>query len=54
MPILAGKFSGQVVRIIPTADRAKATIRVRIKIADVDSKILPEMGVKVSFAPPKA
>jgi Multidrug resistance efflux pump len=48
------KFSGQVVRIIPTADRAKATIRVRIKIADVDSKILPEMGVKVSFAPPKA
>jgi len=46
-------FNGEVVRIIPTADRAKATIRVRIKIADVDAKILPEMGVKVSFASPK-
>lgn len=48
------EFSGTVVRIIPTADRAKATIRVRIKIADSDARILPEMGVKVRFQNPAA
>jgi HlyD family secretion protein len=46
------EFSGVVVRIIPTADRAKATIRVRIKIAETDVRILPEMGVKVRFQSP--
>ncbi|MCW8876277.1 MAG: efflux RND transporter periplasmic adaptor subunit [Kangiellaceae bacterium] len=39
----------QVIAIIPTADRAKATVRVRIKINIKDTKILPEMGVKVAF-----
>lgn len=48
------EFSGTVVRIIPTADRAKATIRVRIKIAETDARILPEMGVKVRFQSPTA
>ncbi|MEX2963824.1 efflux RND transporter periplasmic adaptor subunit [Microbulbifer sp. TYP-18] len=38
-----------VVAIIPTADRAKATVRVRIGIDDLDPKILPDMGVKVAF-----
>lgn len=46
------EFSGMVVRIIPTADRAKATIRVRIRIAETDARILPEMGVKVRFQGP--
>lgn len=43
------QFEGRVMRIIPTADRAKATIKVRIKIAQQDEKILPQMGVKVVF-----
>ena len=38
-----------VIAIIPTADRAKATVKVRIKIETKDSRILPEMGVKVAF-----
>jgi RND family efflux transporter MFP subunit len=35
--------------IIPTADRQKATVKVRIAFAELDSRILPDMGVKVSF-----
>lgn len=38
-----------VIAIIPTADRAKATVRVRIRIEEDDSRILPDMGVKVAF-----
>jgi RND family efflux transporter MFP subunit len=35
--------------IIPTADRQKATVKVRIALDRLDPKILPDMGVKVSF-----
>lgn len=35
--------------IIPTADRQKATVKVRIAFDRLDSKILPDMGVKVTF-----
>lgn len=35
--------------IIPTADRQKATIKVRISFDALDPRILPDMGVKVSF-----
>ena len=38
-----------VIAIIPTANRAKATVQVRIKISQPDSRILPNMGVKVAF-----
>lgn len=38
-----------VIAIIPTADRAKATVQVRIGIDTKDSRILPDMGVKVAF-----
>ena len=38
-----------VIAIIPTADRAKATVRVRIGIEVSDKRILPDMGVKVAF-----
>ena len=38
-----------VIAIIPTADRGKATVRVRIRIETKNSKILPDMGVKVAF-----
>lgn len=35
--------------VIPTADRQKATVKVRIAFDVLDPKILPDMGVKVSF-----
>lgn len=40
--------------VIPTADRQKATVKVRIAFDQLDPKILPDMGVKVAFlgAPP--
>ena len=48
-----------VIAIIPTADRNKATVRVRIRILQPDDRVLPDMGVKVHFlddapAPPVA
>jgi RND family efflux transporter MFP subunit len=39
----------EVIAIIPTADRNKATVKVRIAFLEKDDRILPEMGVKVSF-----
>ena len=42
-------IAASVVAIIPTADRAKATVRVRIGIETRDPRILPDMGVKVAF-----
>ncbi len=42
-------IAAKVIAIIPTADRAKATVRVRIGIIDKDERILPDMGVKVAF-----
>lgn len=39
----------RVVAIIPTADRAKATVKVRIAFDELDPRILPQMGVRVSF-----
>lgn len=39
----------QVIAIIPTADRSRATVRVRIRLLDKDTRVLPDMGVKVSF-----
>lgn len=35
--------------VIPTADRQKATVKVRLSFDALDPKILPDMGVKVSF-----
>jgi RND family efflux transporter MFP subunit len=35
--------------IIPTADRQKATVKVRISFDKLDPRILPDMGVKVAF-----
>lgn len=39
----------KVLAVIPAADRAKATVRVRIGLLVQDRKILPDMGVKVTF-----
>ena len=43
------KIPAEVIAIIPTADRAKATVKVRIKLIQKDPRIVPDMGVKVSF-----
>jgi len=39
----------RVIAIVPTADRQKATVRVRIGFEQLDPRILPDMGVKVRF-----
>jgi len=38
-----------VINIVPTADKTKATVRVRIAFDKLDPRILPEMGIKVRF-----
>ncbi|MCP4201502.1 MAG: efflux RND transporter periplasmic adaptor subunit [bacterium] len=43
------KIPSSVIAIIPTADRSTATVRVRIGFDELDSRILPDMGVKVAF-----
>ena len=43
-----------VINIVPTADRQKATVRVRIGFDQLDPRILPDMGVKVSFLDDRA
>jgi RND family efflux transporter MFP subunit len=43
------KIPSHVRTIIPTADRQKATVEVRIAFDKLDPRILPDMGVKVSF-----
>jgi HlyD family secretion protein len=43
------KIPCHVTAIIPTADRNKSTVRVRVGFDRIDPRILPEMGVKVAF-----
>src|SRR2546423_5343843 len=43
------KIPGSVIAIIPTADRSKATVKVRIAIKVKDARIVPDMGVRVAF-----
>ena len=43
------RFEGAVHMIVPTADRSKATVLVKVRFLDKDSRILPEMSAKVSF-----
>ena len=42
-------ISSEVIAIIPTADRNKATVKVRIGLLEKDQRVLPDMGAKVSF-----
>jgi RND family efflux transporter MFP subunit len=42
-------FAGNVRQVVPTADRQKATVLVKVAILDRDPRILPEMGAKVVF-----
>ena len=43
------KYLAHVRTVIPSADRQKATVKVRISFDKLDDKILPDMGVKVAF-----
>ena len=43
------RIAGHVIAIIPTADRQKATVQVRVGFDELDPRILPDMGVKVAF-----
>ena len=43
------RIPGSVIAIIPTADRSKATVKVRIALGVRDARIVPDMGVRVSF-----
>lgn len=43
------KIPAEVIAIIPTADRGKATVKVRIALNSDDPRIVPDMGVKVGF-----
>lgn len=43
------QIPGEVIAIIPTADRSKATVKVRVALGVKDPRIVPDMGVRVSF-----
>jgi HlyD family secretion protein len=43
------RIPAKVIAIIPTADRQKATVKVRVGFEKLDPRILPDMGVKVAF-----
>ncbi|RZA21902.1 MAG: efflux RND transporter periplasmic adaptor subunit [Lysobacteraceae bacterium] len=43
------KIPAEVIAIIPAADRGKATVKVRVALKQKDARIVPEMGVRVSF-----
>src|SRR6476661_114318 len=45
-------FRGMVRQVVPTADRQRATVQVKVTIDDHDPRILPEMGAKVDFLEP--
>ena len=45
----AVRYQGYVAKIVPTADRAKATVMVKVGFKSYDSKVLPEMSAKVLF-----
>lgn len=48
-------FRGVVRQVVPTADRQRATVQVKVSIVDRDRRILPEMGARVDFVtPPRA
>lgn len=45
----SASFNGRVRQIVPTADRQRATVQVKVSITDRDRRILPEMGARVEF-----
>jgi len=47
------EFRGRVRQVVPTADRQRATVQVKVSITDRDPRILPEMGARVDFLAPE-
>ena len=43
------RFRGRISRMVPTVDRAKATVMTKVQFDAIDPRILPEMSAKVSF-----
>src|SRR5262249_235262 len=43
------QIPAHVITVVPTADRQKATVLVRIAFKKLDPRILPDMGIKVTF-----
>lgn len=43
------KIPAHVIAIVPAADRGKATVKVRVAMEQKDARIVPDMGVRVSF-----
>jgi RND family efflux transporter MFP subunit len=43
------RYSGMVHKIVPTADRSKATVMTKVAFHNLDSKVLPQMSAKVTF-----
>jgi RND family efflux transporter MFP subunit len=43
------RFRGHISRMVPTVDRAKATVMTKVKLDEIDPRVLPEMSAKVSF-----
>jgi RND family efflux transporter MFP subunit len=43
------RFAGVVHMVVPTADRAKATVLVKVRFLEKDPRVLPEMSAKVAF-----
>jgi HlyD family secretion protein len=43
------RFRGRISRMVPTVDRAKATVMTKVRFDDLDPRVLPEMSAKVAF-----
>jgi HlyD family secretion protein len=43
------RFTGSIIRMVPTIDRSKATRLVKVKFDSIDPRVLPEMSAKVVF-----
>jgi RND family efflux transporter MFP subunit len=47
----AEPYRGKVKKIVPTADRSKATVMVKVSFDQLDNRVLPEMSAKINFLP---
>jgi HlyD family secretion protein len=43
------RIAGQVARMVPTVDRSKATLLVKVRFGELDPRVLPDMSAKVAF-----
>lgn len=43
------RYAGRVKKIVPTADRSRATVLTRVEFLQLDDKVLPEMSARINF-----